>query len=211
MPYAKVDTASTTSQASKRKLKHATGAPLIFAAHLSDTSNGRMAVAGHYNGKIERPRLANRALSRIEMEQIRGDIIPFSLQNAVVAAWDFSKEMTTEKVVDASANRCHGETFQLPARAMIGSNWTGEEMCWRHKPEQYGAIHFHDDDLYDCGLGGSIFRFTVPAGLKSGLYAAHVAIDDDEDFMPFVVKPPKGKRDLKGRVRGADGELSRLR
>ena len=100
--YAKVDTASTSTQASKGKLKHATGAPLIFAAHLSDNSNGRMAVTGHYNGKIERPRLANRAFSRIEMEQIRGDIIPFSLQNAVVAAWDFSKEMTTEKIVDAS-------------------------------------------------------------------------------------------------------------
>jgi N,N-dimethylformamidase len=189
--YAKVDTASTMTQACKGKLKHATGAPLIFAAHLSDNSNGRMAVTGHYNGKIERPRLANRAFSRIEMEQIRGDIIPFPLQNAVVAAWDFSKEMTTEKIVDASANRCHGETFQLPARAMIGSNWTGEEMCWRHKADQYGAIHFHDDDLYDAGWETD-FSFTVPAGLKSGLYAAHVAIDDDEDFMPFVVKPPKG-------------------
>ena len=63
-------------------------------------------------------------------------------------------------------------------------------MCWRHKPEQYGAIHFHDDDLYDSGWEVD-FTFTVPAGLKSGLYAAHVAIDDDEDFMPFVVKPPK--------------------
>ena len=93
---------------------------------------------------------------------------------------------------------------------MIGSNWTGEEMCWRHKPEQYGAIHFHDDDLYDAGWETDS-SFTVPADLKSGLYAAHVAIDDDEDYMPFVVKPPKGQRDLQGRVRGADGELSRLR
>ena len=46
VPYAKVDTASTMTQASKGKLKHATGAPLIFAAHLSDSSNGRMAVTG---------------------------------------------------------------------------------------------------------------------------------------------------------------------
>ena len=73
--------------------------------------------------------------------------------------------MTTEKIVDASANRCHGETFQLPARAMIGSNWTGEEMCWRHKPEQYGAIHFHDDDLYDAGWEAD-FSFTVPGGTE---------------------------------------------
>ena len=72
------------TQASKGRLKHATDAPLTVAAHLSDNSNGRMAVTGCYNGKIERPRLANRAFSRIEMEQIRGDVIPFSLENAVV-------------------------------------------------------------------------------------------------------------------------------
>ena len=24
-------------------------------------------------------------------------------------------------------------------------------MCFRHAPQQYGAIHFHDDDLDDCG------------------------------------------------------------
>ena len=190
--YAKVDAASALIHATKIKLEHAAAAPLIFAAHLSDNSNGRLLVAGNYNGKIERPRLANRALSRLEMERLRGDVISTPLQSAVVAAWDFSREMTTEKVVDVSANGCNGETFQLPARAMTGSNWTGEEMCWRHKPEQYGAIYFHDDDLYDSGWDVD-FTFTVPADLKSGLYAAHVATDDDEDFMPFVVRPGKGK------------------
>jgi N,N-dimethylformamidase len=196
VPYAKVDSTSASMHVPKVKLEHATAAPLIFAAHLSDTSNGRLLVAGHYNGKIERPRLANRALSRLEMEQLRGDAIPASMQSAVLASWDFSKEISTEKVVDTSANRCNGETFQLPARAMTGSNWTGEEMCWRHKPEQYGAIHFHDDDLYDSGWDVD-FTFTVPAGLKSGLYAAHVATDDDEDFMPFVIRPEKGKSSSK--------------
>jgi N,N-dimethylformamidase len=194
--YAKVDTAATANHAAKLKLQHAAGACLLFAAHVADNSNGRTLFAGHYNGKIERPRLADRVLNRLEMEQLRSDIIPAVLQNSVVAAWDFSKEMMTEKVVDTSANGCHGETLQLPARAMTGSNWTGEEMCWRHKPEQYGAIHFHDDDLYDSGWDVD-FSFAVPAGLKSGLYAAHVATDDDEDFMPFVVKPAKGKATAK--------------
>lgn len=192
VPYAKINTNSALTHASKLKMQHASAAPLIFAAHISDSSNGRSLVAGHYNGKLERPRLADRTMTRLEMEQLRGDAIPASLQSAVVAAWDFAREMTTERVIDVSANRCHGETVQLPARAMTGSNWTGEEMCWRHKPEQYGAIHFHDDDLYDTGWDVD-FTFTVPTGLKSGLYAAHVATDDDEDFMPFVVRPEKGK------------------
>ena len=195
VPYAKIDSASN-SVSRTVKLQHASGAPLMFAAHLSENSNGRLLFGGHYNGKIERPRLANRVLTRLEMEQLRGDEIPASLQTAVVAAWDLAREITTEKIIDVSANRCHGETVQLPARAMTGSNWTGEEMCWRHKPEQYGAIHFHDDDLYDSGWDVD-FTFTVPAGLKSGLYAAHVATDDDEDFMPFVVRPEKGKSTAK--------------
>ncbi|GIS89206.1 MAG: hypothetical protein CM1200mP18_19160 [Gammaproteobacteria bacterium] len=32
---------------------------------------------------------------------------------------------------------------------MTGANWDGSEMCWRHLPQQYGAIHFHEDDIYD--------------------------------------------------------------
>ena len=191
VPYAKVDTEATVTKPAKLQLTHADDAAFLFAAHISH-ANGRELLAGHYNGKIERPRLANRVLSRLEMEQVRGDLIPPSLQTSLIAAWDFAREMTTERIIDVSANRCHGETFQLPARAMTGSNWTGEEMCWRHKPEQYGAIHFHDDDLYDSGWEVD-FTLTVPGGLKSGLYAAHVSTEDDEDFIPFVVKPEKGK------------------
>jgi N,N-dimethylformamidase len=80
----------------------------------------------------------------------------------------------------------------LPARAMKGYNWTGEEMCWRHKPEHYGAIHFHDDDLYDSGWDVD-FELTVPKGLRSGLYAAHISTAHDEDFIPFVIRPERGK------------------
>jgi N,N-dimethylformamidase len=192
IPYAKTDTKAEVAHTARLVVDHAAGIPLTFAAHKTNGSNGRLMVAGYYNGKIDRPRLSGRALSRLELEQLRGDQIPAALRTAVVAAWDFSKEITGETIVDISAHRCHGHTVHLPARAMTGWNWTGEEMCWRHKPEQYGAIHFHDDDLYDAGWETD-FSFTVPTGLKSGIYAAHVATDDDEDFMPFVIKPEKGK------------------
>ena len=41
--------------------------------------------------------------------------------------------------------------------------------------------------------GRSIFSLTVPAELKSGLYAARLRSGDEEDYIPFVVKPAKGK------------------
>jgi N,N-dimethylformamidase len=190
--YAKVDTSAELRRTAKVRPRHANGAPFVVAAHYAQTSNGRARTDGHYNGKIDRPSLADRVLSRLEMEQLRGGDPPHSLSSAIVGLWDFSKQITTEQIIDVSPNRHHGETLNLPARAMTGWNWTGEEMCWRHKPEQYGAIHFHDDDLYDAGWEAD-FAFTAPAGLQSGLYAAHVATEDDEDFIPFVIRPERGK------------------
>ena len=41
------------------------------------------------------------------------------------------------------------------------------------RPEEYGAIHFHDDDLGDANWDVD-FEFTVPEGMRSGVYAARV-------------------------------------
>ena len=76
---------------------------------------------------------------------------------------------------------------------MTGSTWRGQEMCWRHAPEYYGAIHFHDDDFYDCGWETDL-TFTVPESLQSGVYAARLRCGEHEDTIPFFVCPPMGER-----------------
>ena len=191
MPYAVIDDGGSVTKKSGVAPDNANGAPFTMAAHPVGEANGAMIGGGHYNGKIDRPRVANRALGRLEMERLRGDGLPHDLQSSVVAAWDFAKDISSERLRDMGANRLDGETKQLPVRGMKGHNWTGEEMCWRHKQDQYGAIHFHDDDLYDSNWEVD-FEFTVPDGLRSGLYAAHISGGDDEDFMPFVIRPPRG-------------------
>jgi N,N-dimethylformamidase len=128
------------------------------------------------------------------MESLKRQTIAADLRHDVVAAWDFSADITGIRVTDLSQNRLHGEIVNLPVRGMTGWNWNGEEMSWRHAPEQYGAIHFHDDDLYDAGWEVD-FSLTVPKGLKSGLYAARLRCGDDlesEDYVPFAVLPPRG-------------------
>ena len=70
-------------------------------------------------------------------------------------------------------------------------------MSWCNAPAEYGAIHFHDDDLYDAGWDTD-FDFSVPESLKSGIYAAHVRTDEDEDYIHFVILPANGKRIAKG-------------
>ena len=80
---------------------------------------------------------------------------------------------------------------------MTGYNWTADEMVFHHKPEEYGAIHFHDDDIDDARWDVD-FTIKIPEGLKSGVYAARLRVDgreesENEDYIPFCVKPPKGK------------------
>jgi N,N-dimethylformamidase len=142
----------------------------IAGIPLSDGSVGE-----HFDGKIEAP-----AIDR-------------------VARWDFSRDMTTTKAVDLGRGRHHGRLVNLPSRAMKGHNWDGSEHRWTLKPEHYGAIHFHHDDIYDAGWEPTI-SLRIPTDLKSGPYALHVRsgeTDEDatrESYIPFFVTPRKGAK-----------------
>ena len=166
--------------------------PLIMGGYFKTIDKGRTVCGGHYNGKIDSPRIANRVLSATEMEALKTWPINTELTNSVIGAWDFSADIPGVTVCDLSANLLHGEIVNLPARAMTGWNWTGEEMNWTNAPDQYGAIHFHDDDIYDAGWEVD-FELTIPKGLKSGVYAARLRAGDHEDHIPFAVRAPRGK------------------
>ena len=109
----------------------------------------------------------------------------------MIAAWDFSQEMSSSRIVDRSPNALHGTAINLPARGMTGANWTGDITQFPYAPDQYGAIHFHDDDLDDAKWETD-FTFTIPASLPSGVYAARLRAGDDVDHIPFVVRPAPG-------------------
>ena len=156
----------------------------------------------NYNGKIDRPRLSRRALARHEIEALAPGFrsCPSRIKANVVGAWDFHANIlptaASTHVVDESPNDLHGTIVNLPARGMTGYNWTGDEMSYRHAPDQYGAIHFHDDELDDARWEED-FSLVIPADLKSGVYAARLRIGGDdapsgEDYIPFFVRPPAG-------------------
>ena len=160
-----------------------------------------------YNGKIDRPRLSRRALSKAEIEALaRGyQGCPAELRNDVIGAWDFHANITNNiastLIVDTSTSRINGYIINMPVRGMTGFNWTGDEIVYHHKPEEYGAIHFHDDDIDDARWEVD-FEYTIPENLKSGIYAARLRIGgldspDTEDYIPFVVRPPRGKTTAK--------------
>jgi len=172
--------------------KHAD--PVILGAYFKRNDKGRTVCGGHLNGKIDSPRITSRALGAAEMEALKSGPVSSSLANDVVASWDFGADVTSVHVTDTSPNMLDGEIVNMPARGMTGWNWTGDEMCWRHAPEEYGAIHFHDDDLHDAGWQVD-FSLTIPKGLQSGLYAARLRCgkgEENEDYVPFAVLPPRG-------------------
>ncbi|MEE8500410.1 MAG: hypothetical protein V3S27_07525, partial [Kiloniellales bacterium] len=108
---------------------------------------GGRPVTGHFNGKIEAPAVFGRALEA-------GEIAAAGAGEAVaglVARWDFAQGISGTRIVDTGPAALHGTLVNLPARAMTGASWDGRETCWRHAPEHYAAIHFHDDDITDCG------------------------------------------------------------
>lgn len=124
-----------------------------------------------FNGKIEAPAIA-----------VDGD--PF-------AAWDLSACIPRTEVPALAGPPMRLVNF--PTRAVTGSSWDASEMCWRHKPEQYSAIHFHEDDIYDFGWQTD-FTLRVPESMPSGVYVMHLEGDHGYDALPFYVCPPKGMR-----------------
>ena len=194
-------------------------APFLMAASTIKERSGRYIQEAHFNeaidpielpeqgfvykGKIDRPRLSRSALSRSDIESLaRGYGGSTSeLRSEVLGAWDFHSNITTNIastfIVDSSPSHLNGFIINMPVRGMTGYNWTADEMVYHHKPEEYGAIHFHDDDIDDARWKVD-FTFDVPDIIKSGIYAARLRINGEdspetEDFVPFVIKPPKGK------------------
>ena len=149
------------------------GHQITIAAALDDS----LQVQQHFDGKIEQPGLYNST-----------DVS----EEHIIAQWDFSVGTQTLLIHDSGPYSMTGQIVNLPARAMTGSNWDGSEMCWRHAPSQYGAIHFHSDDIIDFNWATD-FSFTIPDDLPSGIYAAKIECAEYRDSIVFFVCPAPGK------------------
>ncbi len=149
---------------------------------------------GHFNGKIERPSLLDRALRPDEAGELLGRPWPPELASHVVGDWDFSVGISDDAIADVSGNGLHGITVNTPTRGVSGRCWSGNAIDWTKAPAEYGAIHFHEDDLTDCGWSPDV---TVDVGpdWASGIYALRVtaAAGDLAEHFPFYVRPPKGE------------------
>ncbi|WP_378942322.1 N,N-dimethylformamidase beta subunit family domain-containing protein [Mesorhizobium sp. ANAO-SY3R2] len=174
--------------------------PLLIAAHHVDADATRL--GGHFDGKIEAPRIVEGVLDAAALHAARPSARTGSPDAGVIAFWDFSIGIDTVEVRDLSANCLHGKLHQLPRRAVTGVAWSGAYHDWRLAPGEYGAIHFHSDDLYDCGWSPTM-TLDVPADWRSGVYALRLRLPSDrgkaddaiavESFIPFFITPAKDR------------------
>ena len=137
-----------------------------------------------FNGRIDNPAVYSAPL---------GGLPASAPREAPVAAWDFSIDIPSERIVDTSENGLDGRLVNLPTRGVTGYEWDGESHAWPEAPRLYSAIYFHDDDLYDAGWDED-FVCRIPENLASGVYALRLHTPDSEFYAPFCVRAPRGQK-----------------
>ncbi len=131
----------------------------------------------HFNGRIDRPTI------------FAGAGEPAGLP--VLARWRPGLDPHGITVPDDGPFALHAEAVNTPARGVPGANWTGREIDFRLAPDEYDALHFHDDDLTDAGWAPEI-TLRLPDDLRSGVYAFRLSAGPDEVRIPFFVRPRQG-------------------
>ncbi|XBS68428.1 N,N-dimethylformamidase beta subunit family domain-containing protein [Acerihabitans sp. KWT182] len=143
--------------------------PVLLAAGYIEKIGSQTFPRRPYNGKIAAP-------------TIRSD-------GVLLAEWAFEQQMSLQTAPDISGNDVSLALYNAPTRAMTGPGWTNQYHAWRQAPEQYNAIHFHDDDLSDACWPVAA-HITLPAGLHSGVYAVRLrAAGLADDYIPLALRP----------------------
>lgn len=132
--------------------------------------------AAHFNGKIARPRIS--------------DLPPAGPH--VVAAWDFAGDFNSRTIPNYAGDGLDAEVLNMAVRAVRGPSWSGRSLSAWDRPEEYDAIHFHDDALEDLHWDTS-FVLEIPTDWTSGVYAALVSDGVGEDQIPFWVRAKAGE------------------
>jgi N,N-dimethylformamidase len=150
-----------------------------------------------YNGKIDRCGVQGAALDRAALDVIRDGGTPDAA--GALAYWDTSVGYTErgigDLVTDTGPFQLHAEGVNRPVRGQTGWNWNGRNDCFRFASREFGGIEFHADALIDCRWEPTL-SLTVPADLKTGVYAIKLTAEDVEEYTPFIVRSATPKASI---------------
>ena len=154
------------------------GGPLAFASDINSLIRDCGSRHRSFNGKLEKP--------------------SFSVDNEISSrvCWDFSQDISSQTIVDIGPNSYHGKLINMPMRGATGHNWDGSVESWVQDPAQYGAIHFHNDDVTDCGWDTSL-SIEIPQGTQSGYWIARLTTKGVKSDVPFFISVKPGLSNAK--------------
>jgi N,N-dimethylformamidase len=154
-----------------------------------------------YSGKIDRCGVQRAVLDRTALDAIRAGGLPDAA--GALTYWDtvagYTDRGIGDTVIDTGPHKLHAEGVNRPVRGQTGWNWNGRNDCFRLAPQEFGGIEFHADALTDCQWEPTL-TLTVPADLKSGVYAVRLTAADGmglaEEYTPFFVRAATPKAPL---------------
>jgi N,N-dimethylformamidase len=139
-----------------------------------------------FNGKIDLPRLYATALSDAELARAgRGDLP----RGSGLAGWSVGPDWGTVRVPALTGLAGEGRVVNGAEKAVTGRNWSGETESFLERPDQYQALQFHDDDVEDAGWDYDL-EFSLPVGLRSGIYAVQLEDGNETVQVPFFLAAP---------------------
>lgn len=147
-------------------------------------------VEGHLNGKLESPVVLGGLADAAAVTQIATEGAP-PAGLAALHAWDLGADPDAEIAPDRGARASDLRLVNAPTRAMTGHLFTGRCLEASAAPAEFGAIHFHDDDLDDARWEPSV-SLRLPEHLRSGLYA--VRLDSGAEVDHVVIAVPHDRR-----------------
>lgn len=176
--------------------KNKANTPFILAGSEDEHELRGKFVNDTYSGKIDRPCVCNRALTRVELDDIcSGNQPP---EDTIVAYWDttvgYSENGIGNSVVDTGPHKLTARGVNHPVRGLTGWNWSGKNDCFRLAPHEFGGIEFHAEAVTDCNWAVTK-SMEVPMDLKSGAYAIRLRVGSGrgigEEYVVFFVRPAK--------------------
>lgn len=142
-----------------------------------------------FNGRLARPVLSTTAWDgSVTSGLIAGTGAADLLPHDSLCALDFTGDQARNTLPDLGGLTSEGTLVNLPSRAVPGPFWRGSETDFRLRPDEYDAIHFHDDDMVDAAWETDV-ALTVPGDWASGVYALRMRVPGCQDYIPFVVSP----------------------
>ena len=71
-------------------------------------------------------------------------------KNTKLLDFDFSIKIDSQSIFDSGKNKFIGKLFNHPTRGIKGPKNSLDIRDWTKNPEEYDAIHFHEDDITDA-------------------------------------------------------------